>query len=102
MVRIGVRMVRDKREAWLAGGRMSERTTLRPTESMNDIECFLSALSAFTKLNPAEQQQLITDVERSRKSTKRIHSVRLLLAESIDGCEDEEIADAMRYGSGND
>jgi hypothetical protein len=28
--------------------------------------------------------------------------VRLLFAESIDGCEDEEIADAMRYGSGND
>ena len=69
---------------------------------MNDIECFLSALSAFAKLKPAEQQQLITDVERSRKSTKRIHSVRLLFAESIDGCEDEEIADAMRYGSGND
>ena len=69
---------------------------------MNDIECFLCALSALAKLNSAEQQQLINDVERSRKSNKRIHSVRLLIAESIDGCEDEEIADAMRYGSGND
>jgi hypothetical protein len=29
MVRTGVRMVRDKRRGWLAGRRMSERTTLR-------------------------------------------------------------------------
>jgi hypothetical protein len=29
MVQTGVRMVRDNREAWLAGGRMPERTSLR-------------------------------------------------------------------------
>lgn len=69
---------------------------------MNDIECFLDTLSAFAKLNPTAQQQLIDDVAHSRKSSKSVHKVRLLFAEAIDGCEDEEIADAMRYGSCND
>ena len=32
MVRTGVRMVRDKRRGWLAGRRMSERTTLRQSK----------------------------------------------------------------------
>jgi len=63
---------------------------------MNDIKCFLSALSAFAKLSPTEQQQLISDAECSNKSTKHIHFVRLLFAESIDGCDDEEITDALR------
>ncbi len=70
--------------------------------TMNDIEYFLSALRAFAKLSPAGQQQLITDIEQSRKSTARIQSVRLNFADAIDGCEDEEIADAMRYGAPNE
>jgi hypothetical protein len=30
MARIGTRMARDKRRGWLAGRRMSERTSFRP------------------------------------------------------------------------
>jgi len=81
---------------------MSERTTLRPTDTMNDTECLLSALRAFAKLNPADQQQLIADVGQSRESANRIQLVRLQFAESIDGCDDEEIADALRYGAAAD
>jgi len=81
---------------------MSERTTLRHTDTMNDIECFLSALRAYAKLSPAGQQQLITDIEQSRKSTELIQSVRLNFADAIDGCEDEEIADALRYGAADE
>jgi hypothetical protein len=63
---------------------------------MNETECFLSALSAFAKLNADDQRQLIEDVTNGCKSPRPIQSVRRLFAEAIDGCDDEEIADALR------
>jgi hypothetical protein len=64
-----------------------------------DIECFLSALRSFARLSPADQLQLISDVEQSTQSPERIQSVRMEFAESIDGCFDEDIADGLRYGA---
>jgi hypothetical protein len=67
-----------------------------------DIECFLSALRSFARLSPADQLQLISDVEQSTQSPERIQSVRMEFAESIDGCFDEDIADGLRYGANPD
>ncbi len=65
---------------------------------MNDIECYLHALHRFAGLSPAEQRQLIADVRDGRRSKPAVRAVRELLAEAVDGCEDEEIADALRGG----
>ena len=98
MARGVVRMARDKRERRLAGRRMPERTTLRRHRTMNDIDCFLLALQRFAALSHGEQRQLITDVRQGRDSRRPVNAVRELLAEAVDGCEDEEIADALRDG----
>ena len=79
---------------------MSEPIHPPAQTAMNeDIECFLAALRSFANLSPADQQQLIIDVEESRESSERVQSVRMELAESIDGCFDEDIADGLLYGA---
>jgi hypothetical protein len=86
-----------RQNARMAGRRKDVGTHIPPAHrTMNDIEYFLNALSAFAKLSPTEQQQLISDIEFSNKSTKHIHSVRLLFSDAIDGYDDEEITDALR------
>ena len=65
---------------------------------MNDIECYLHALHRFVDLAPGEQRQLIADVRNGRHSKPAVQAVRGLLAEAVDGCDDEEIADSLRSG----
>jgi hypothetical protein len=87
----------------MAGRKEDVGTHILPAhQTMNDIECFLNALRSFAELKRGEQMRLIADVTNSRDSSPRIEAVRLLLAESIDGCEDEEIADGLRYGAADE
>lgn len=75
-------------------------STPPPTPTLNeDAACFAAALEAFACLSPAEQLALIADVRAMRGSAAAIHRVRLVLADSIDGAFDEDIADALRATS---
>ena len=67
-----------------------------------EIECLLKALAAYAGLSPQDRNRLAADVRAGSPSPKRVAAVRLLLAETIDGCDDEEIADALRGGSDDD
>ena len=99
-----------RRRGWCATneGRIDEDQgvgpNIPPTQSaMNqEIECLLNALAAYAGLSPEDRDRLAADVRAGRTSPKRVAAVRRLLAETIDGCDDEEIADALRSGSDED
>ena len=61
-----------------------------------EIECLLETLAAYARLSPEDQSRLAADVRAGRPSPERVAAVRRMLAETIDGCDDEELADALR------
>lgn len=78
-------------------------TTDDPTNNelhFGESECaqfFINCHEAFAELSPDDQRLMIEDLRHERASKPEIRQVRWLFAEGIDGAEDEEIADLLRY-----